>query len=127
MKSSNHLVAVYGSLRKGLHNHSLLENAKLLSTETTGNFRMYSMGGFPYIRPVESPYDITIEVYSVDDHEFANLDRLEGYPSFYDRKQIPTTQGNAWIYFIDEPPGGREEVTTGDWKQYYGANNDYSY
>lgn len=42
------LVAVYGSLRKGMGNHGLLErnDAQLLSTERVTGWNMYSLGDF---------------------------------------------------------------------------------
>ena len=123
-----HTVAVYGSLRKSLGNHRLLEQAKFLGTDEIPNFIMYSLGGFPYIRPTPTDSTIHIEVYSVTDEEFARLDRLEGYPNFYDRKQVDTAYGKAWIYFIDKPPAGNPEVTSGDWLKYYKENSRaYSY
>jgi gamma-glutamylcyclotransferase (GGCT)/AIG2-like uncharacterized protein YtfP len=114
------LVAVYGSLRQGMGNHPLLSRgeATKLSTERVGGFLMYSMGGFPYIRPAPQLNDIVIEVYKVDASTMRRLDQLEGYPSFYNRKLIDTTKGQAWIYFIDEEPGGREPVHSGDWVKF---------
>lgn len=122
------LVAVYGSLRKTLGNHRLLEDAQFIGTDRISGFRMYSYGAFPYIRPSDqTDYTILIEVYDVTDEEFARLDRLEGYPSFYNRKQVPTQFGDAWIYFIDEDSQS-PEVTSGDWLEYYqGVSNGYSY
>lgn len=112
------LVAVYGSLRKGMGNHALLArgNAVHLSTERVKGWDMYSLGAFPFIR--EGGGEITIEVYAVDSQTFSNLDRLEGYPSFYDRELIETSKGNAWVYFIDSSPNSRP-VTSGDWVTYY--------
>ena len=111
------LVAVYGSLRKGLGNHYLLEDATYLGTTTTQGFTMYSLGGFPYIKPSSNSSDIIIEVYKVTPEEFTRLDRLEGYPRFYDRKEIKTEFGTAWIYFIDEHRDV-PKVPNGDWLQY---------
>lgn len=114
------LVAVYGSLRQGMGNHRLLEHgeATKLSTEHISGFLMYSMGGFPYIRPATTEDLIVVEVYKVDASTMRSLDRLEGYPSFYDRKLVPTSKGEAWVYFIDEEPRGREPVVSGDWVKF---------
>lgn len=114
-----HIVAVYGSLRKGLHNHHLLKQADYLGMDYVPNFDMFSMGGFPYLKPSSTDKVTTIEVYSVTDSEFARLDCLEGYPHFYDRKKISTKYGDAWIYFIDNPNPSQLEVTSRDWKTYY--------
>lgn len=109
------LVAVYGSLRKGMGNHRLLTSAELMTTERISGFEMYSLGGYPFIRPGEG--DITIEVYVVDTHTFKRLDQLEGFPSFYNRKLVKTSVGSAWIYFIDQP-GNPYRVQDGDWVAY---------
>lgn len=122
------LVAVYGSLRQGLHNHRLLENSEFIGTDRIPNWEMYSYGGFPFIAPSSTSDTILIEVYDVTEDEFASLDMLEGYPSFYNRKQVSTEYGDAWIYFIDyEDTNDFTPVPNGDWKAYYGATNDYSY
>lgn len=96
------LVAVYGSLKKGYGNHRLLDTSEFLgTTDTYGEWTMYSLGGFPAIVP-EGNTQICIEVYRVDRETMADLDMLEGYPSFYDRRIIDTKYGKAWIYFIGE-------------------------
>lgn len=112
------LVAVYGSLREDFGNHRVLErnDAQKLSTERIGGFKMYSMGGFPFIQTATDEDMITIEVYAVPITGLPDLDRLEGYPSFYDRKLVQTSKGQAWIYFIDnERTSGYPPVVDGDW------------
>lgn len=114
-------VAVYGSLRKGLHNHGLLAQADYLGTERISGFNMHSLGSFPFVttRGVTPESEITIEVYEVTPAEFRRLDMLEGYPSFYDRMLIDTSHGQAWIYFIDQDGSysttRNEQVQDGDW------------
>lgn len=100
-----HLVAVYGSLKSGFHNHSLLSTSKLVGKGRTVNrFTMYSLGSFPAIthNPVAN---IEVEVYSVSDKVFTRLDMLEGHPSFYKREEVYVVlEGSTilyvWIYFI---------------------------
>lgn len=123
MDTAKGLVAVYGSLRKGLHNHNLLEDADFLGTDQVSGFKMYSMGGFPFIThdgATESD-TIQIEVYQVDPYEMRRLDQLEGYPSFYNRELIKTKYGDAWIYFIDDEVAGHPPVIHGDWFKYYSS------
>lgn len=122
-------VAVYGSLRKDLHNHGLLETSNFLGEDTITGFDMYSMGSFPFLVPNESDTPISIEVYEVTPEVFASLDRLEGYPRFYDRKQIETAHGTSWIYFIEDGDTKSPHVVNGDWKEYFQSNhpNPYRY
>jgi gamma-glutamylaminecyclotransferase len=103
---SRHLVFVYGSLKRGFRNHCMLEGSRFIGdAHTLETFRMHSMGGaFPAVVPDEDGAAIEGEVYSVDDEGLARLDRLEGYPRHYDRKQVKVDLGvgrhkKAWIYF----------------------------
>lgn len=120
-------VAVYGSLRKGLHNHSVLGDSKQLGEDELEGFSMYSLGCYPYVRPDGSDKTIKVEIYEVNDATSDRLDILEGYreggDSYYDRKEVETSLGTAWIYFIDEDPCGSPEVHGGDWKEYYSEDS----
>jgi len=110
-----HKVAVYGSLRQGMFNHSLLETSKKLGNDKLEVFIMYSLGAVPCVRSVFPEGNwITVEVYEVDDTTFERLDRLEGYPTFYDRKLVRTKYGDAWIYTIEREKV-RPVVEGGDW------------
>ena len=123
-------VAVYGSLRKGLHNHGLLAQAKSLGTERIKGFNMYSLGSFPFVttRGTTGESEITIEVYEVTPAEFRRLDMLEGYPSFYNRILVDTTHGQAWIYYIDNDDSysttRNERVQDGDWLKFLTPNSN---
>ena len=110
------LVAVYGTLRKGFSNHRLLSDAVFIGYDhTLPEWDMVSLGGFPalYKGGVTS---VTIEVYEVTEAEFKDTDRLEGYPSFYNRELIHTAYGQAWIYYIQgDPREGSPKIKSGDW------------
>ena len=117
-------VAVYGSLRKGMHNHYLLGNSKFLGKAKGSGLVMYSMGGFPAVVPSGNDHEtIVVELYEVSPQVLEILDRLEGYPEWYNRKvhTFITEEGTkeeAQIYFmsrfIDRPV-----VPGGDWVRYY--------
>ena len=96
------LVAVYGSLKKGFGNHSLLKHSKFIGEDIVKGFEMRSMGAFPFIR--KGFGNVHIEIYEVDDLTMFNLDRLEGYPYFYNRIQVKTKnlKKKVWIYVINE-------------------------
>ncbi len=113
------LVAVYGSLREGLSNHDLLGNSKKVGDDIIGGWIMRSLTSFPYIHPSSrgDSDTIHIEVYEVEEDQMKILDRLEGYPAFYDRKVVETKYGEAWIYFIDKV-GEQVVVKNGDWKEF---------
>lgn len=104
------LVAVYGSLKRGFGNHSILSESKhplpLYTGLTEERYCMYSLGSFPAITKTATAL-IEVEVYSVDKSTLSRLDRLEGHPYFYQREEVKivTDTGmtvTAWIYFLND-------------------------
>lgn len=125
-------VAVYGSLRKGLGNHALLAHVKSFEEGVTEEqFKMYSLGGFPAITEEEGA-GVVVEVYDVDDATMRRLDRLEGYPSFYDRKEVTVELSSggsvkSWIYFMHESPTYNSGIVeNNDWYKYLESNSMYN-
>lgn len=119
MKEDNSLVFVYGTLKQGHGNHQhFLESSSgvnfLGSYVTPSRYTMYALGGFPGVREGGTT-PITGEVYQIPENVFKRLDRLEGYPSFYGRKKIPTKFGEAWIYLVSEEYVNDHIVTSGIW------------
>lgn len=109
-------VFVYGTLKKGFGNHRLLENAKYVGEAETvfPVYTMFDIGSFPGVVQGGETM-IKGEVYDVNDEEFANLDRLEGYPSMYTREEIDTTKGKAWMYLWNYDTNNLGILTTGEW------------
>lgn len=112
----SNLVLVYGSLRQGFGNNIVLGSSKKVGECTVNGYKMFSYGPFPFIQHGDGC--IVGEVYEVNAGVMEALDHLEGYPSFYDREQVTTDYGDAWVYFIDSEDDGHEQVQSGDWKQY---------
>lgn len=118
------LVGVYGSLRQGFGNHSLIGQEPLATKRIQLPFYMVSLGAFPALCPSATDNSIVIELYEVDAATFTDLDYLEGYPEFYNRTQFSvdygTGKGLAWIYHFTgaSPYGYHEIVESGDWRQY---------
>lgn len=123
---NKHIVAVYGSLRKELHNHRVLLNE---NTEFLGEFKtppiysMYSIGYFPGLKE-DGDTSIVMEVYKVDSVIAKSIDRLEGYseneiPTFYDKKEIETPFGKASVYIYIPEASHLKKVESGDWKQFF--------
>jgi gamma-glutamylcyclotransferase (GGCT)/AIG2-like uncharacterized protein YtfP len=76
---NRHLVFVYGSLLKGLHNHVLIEDAEFVSRGHTGpGLGLLDLGSFPGLVPDRDCPGVWGELYRVDDATLAQLDRLEG-------------------------------------------------
>lgn len=123
-KNKKKLVACYGSLRKGLHNHNYhLENAEYLGDfKTNPEFTMYSLGSFPGIK-MNGDTSLKMEVYRVTKLEGLRIDALEGYSessyaSFYDRITIETPFGPAHTYIYMGNTDHCDKVESGDWKEF---------
>ncbi len=125
-----HLVAVYGSLRDGLHNHDLLATAEFKGQFVSQPvFTMYAGGGFPYLVD-EGTTPITMELYAVDDETLYNLDRLEGVPSFYRRHEVETPAGEMAIVYVASNSTKKQiahmpVVDHGDWVSYLRARRAF--
>jgi len=114
-------VAVYGTLRKGHGNHRLLESSEFLGEEKLPGHGMVSLGGFPAVYTSENDKkSVVVEVFKVDGESTKKrLDMLEGYPSFYDRKLVKTSHGDAWMYVIESYNEKSErQVEGGDWNEH---------
>lgn len=104
-----HLIFAYGSLRQGHGNHHLLEGAYYYGTgRTLNNYAMYMVSGYPYVTSSEARYPITGELYGVDEDTLEKLDKMEGHPRYYVRKEtavlIKGEPFSAWMY-IRDPQG----------------------
>ena len=122
-------VFVYGSLRRGFYNHSVLHGATLLSDRavTARRWHMVSIGGaYPaVVRGIASKTKITGEIYGVSAEGLDRLDRLEGHPSYYTRQLIAFDQagGLAWCYTMSADQANTYEgdpaALSGDWANHH--------
>ena len=87
------MVLVYGTLKKGHGNHGVLGNSRMIDEAITKSrgFTMFD-GGFPFVSD-EITHDhsgcIVGELYEVDNPAtLANLDRLEGVPTLYVKREV---------------------------------------
>jgi len=122
-----HLVAVYGSLRRGQSNHYLLEAATYVGTyRTLPRYEMWDLGAFPaLVTRLRDGCSAVVEVYRVTDATLAALDRLESNGRFYGRKQVRLVADagpgvTAWLYVLlgVDHYRPRAIVASGDWVQY---------
>lgn len=93
-------VFVYGSLKQGFHNYGWMEEigAKYLGKCSTEKiFDMISMyDSYPGL--INGKYGIIGELYEIDSMDIYHLDRLEGYPNYYDRQIIYVNMVNGVGY-----------------------------
>lgn len=115
-----HIVAVYGTLKRGYSNHHLLDKACYIGPDTLTRLTLYDLG--PYPGALAKPSDgVEVEVYEVNDPLLVMLDELEGYEpqaektSLYLRKKIQTTHGLAWVYLYNKPVQSGQRIDSGTW------------
>ena len=118
-------VAVYGTLKRGNHNHRVMGDSEYIGTARISGFEMYSLGGFPGVLPGEG--EITVEIFRVNNTRDAEyIYRLEGYNgvrghhrnSFYDTTDISVNiDGQDYTAEMFIYKGGRlnSRVESGEW------------
>lgn len=127
-KDETFKVAVYGSLRKGLHNYHALDmddEEFLGEFDTPPVYSMYAVtGSYPGLKENGST-SIKMEVYEVSGDKLQSLNGLEGYygpdakTNFYNRTTIDTPWGDAYLYIYNSSIGNAPLVESGDWKEYF--------
>lgn len=113
-------VAVYGTLKQGFSNAHWLNGAKWLGSDVTRALTLYDIGPYPGAKWQPSK-GVIIEVYEMDMDHLAQLDRLEDYRILepmqgeYDRQQISTCFGHAWVYLYNPSVVGKAFICEGGW------------
>ena len=106
-----HFVTVYGTLKSGKPNHSLMAliGAEFVgAAKTIEKYPLICGGGLPYLfENAGVGHRVDAEVYKVDDEGLKILDHFEGHPNFYIRKPCECELQNGekrvcFIYFIKE-------------------------
>jgi len=122
---TTNIVAVYGTLREGLNNHTLIAGCKRIGLGWLTGFRMYNLGDFPGIIPTHDESGrIRVEWYDVSDEILEELDRLEGFnqesikTSLFIRKRVFSPYGRGWIYIYNQPLSSAPYMEAGDWERF---------
>lgn len=114
------LVAVYGTLKRGLRNHHWLAGADFLGTDRLTGTTLYDLGPYPGAKP-EASRGIDVEVFRVDARLLAGLDRLEDHrvraPKRGDFERVihATAYGPAWLYLYNHDVRGCPAIREGGW------------
>lgn len=95
-------VFVYGTLKKGFHNHRCLNNSKQIGEGWLYGFEMWR-NFVPYVKRSENKESKVFgEIYEVSIDTLINsLDILEGHPYFYKREFIEDQLNGVWVYLCD--------------------------
>ena len=101
MSKALHRVFVYGTLKQGQRNFHFLQDAEFIGQFSTEPiYSMFIFEDYPAVC-VDGQHAIHGEIYRVNEAQFGLLDELEWYPDFYQRIQIPTHHGDAWMYIVE--------------------------
>ncbi|MEX0740826.1 MAG: gamma-glutamylcyclotransferase family protein, partial [Pseudohongiella sp.] len=114
-------VAVYGTLKRGLSNYHLLEDAEFMGNDILREITLYDLGPYPGAK-AEFSQGIEVDVFSVTTLQLRQLDLLEDYLAespdngLYDRRMFQTRYGPAWVYLYNPPVSGLAPIATGGWQ-----------
>jgi gamma-glutamylaminecyclotransferase len=115
-------VFTYGTLLKGCRLSGLLDGADFMGeAKTEPRFTLYDLGTFPALAEGGSQV-VGGEVYHVDDQMLAELDRVEGVPTLYQRKTITLSDGRvvfAYVMDAERAAHGRV-IQSGSWRRRHG-------
>ena len=101
----DHIVAVYGTLKKGYSNYwRHLQSSKYIGSGKTEDRYPLVVEGLPYlINERGIGHNVNVDVFKVSDSVLERLDILEGHPKWYRREQIRIRLNGkivwCWIYF----------------------------
>ena len=127
---NQHLVFVYGTLRRGgvrampliFPDATFIDDAKVPGS-------LYDFGAYPGLLLDESNSLVVGEVYEVDDEILKKLDEIET-DSHYRRKQVELFVGEGrkmgWVYVYDPQFYSRLVlIESGDWIEYAKTKTDW--
>jgi gamma-glutamylcyclotransferase (GGCT)/AIG2-like uncharacterized protein YtfP len=90
-------IFVYGTLKKGGALNAALNNSKFVKKDVVEGYDMYDLGSFPAITPGEGK--VYGELYLINEEIESLLDRIEGYPYLYNKKEV---KKDIFAYYMDE-------------------------
>lgn len=105
----NILIAVYGTLKSGLHNHHYLKNSTFIDSGYTASNRRMCGEVIPHMLKLQNGdgHRVEVELYTVTYDQLCAVDNLEGHPNWYKREPVLIDCENgqrlfAWVYLSEE-------------------------
>lgn len=119
----NHLIFVYGTLKRGCRNHHQLAGQKFVgAARTVPGFVLYDLGGYPGLVPhAADRTGVVGEIWSVGPEALRRLDAFEGVPEgLYRREpialQAPHDRSHVEVYVHAQSIEGRRQVGA-EWRE----------
>ena len=109
-------IIVYGTLKRGFHNHRYCRNAVSIRECTIVGALFDTGWGFPAFRPDLGTDRIGAEIVEVPVRDIPAIDRLEGVPHLYEKQQIECelpdgTTEEATVYVMAHLPEHAKRMT----------------
>lgn len=125
VKAKEHtLLFVYGTLKRGCRNHSVLRNQSFVGeASTVPGFRLLNLGEYPgMIADHTSLLSVTGEIWSVERAALERLDAFEGvgeglYRRAAIRLQEPFAHELIQTYLYARAIAGLPEIASGVWRE----------
>ena len=115
-------VFIYGSLKKGFFNHSLIEENprnRLIRKGFVGGYRLYLLWSYPCVKPSAEEDKVYVELYSLCDEVFDRIDVMEkraGYSSV----EVKDDDGNVGIIYVyDREVDKNRIISSGNWTKWH--------
>ena len=89
---------VYGTLKQGFGNHVFLDRAKFVSKSSVQGILLH-LGAYPGLLLEQNGFQVQGEIWRVRmGPELTSIDRLEGHPHMYKRKEVESLHGTVQTY-----------------------------
>ena len=95
------MMFVYGTLKIGERNNKLIIDERFIAATDVRDMVLINKPDYPYAIDRKGR-KIHGELYQISEECLEQLDVLEGYPEYYDRKIVNTDDGRAWIYYLND-------------------------
>ena len=119
------LLAVYGTLKRGLNNAHWMQGSVYVGTDVMDRITLYDLGPYPGAR-LEPSAGVLVEIYAVTEAQLRHVDILEDYQAeapqlgMYDRLRLPTRYGDAWVYVYNRAVDPATAFREGSWQPRHG-------
>lgn len=110
---------VYGSLKKGFFNHSLIEENprnRFIRKGFIKGYNLYLLWSYPGVKPSSSSEDkVFVELYSLTDEVFEKIDKMEQKANYTSIKVIDDGGKEGILYIYNGKFKEKNKVIFGNW------------
>lgn len=110
-----HLIAAYGTLRKGNYNHDRFPGVQYSETKRIKGFDLFDLGPYPCV--IKNPEgEITVDILEVTPETKRKIDFME-IGAGYDINIIEIDEKKCTIYTYENKPRYATKINSGDYNQ----------